>query len=220
MTRLPRKWNSNITQVHACNQKSQYDVWHKWNETSYTLRGATGVTIQPHQVLRLPRKMTLMIDPPHIWNLIYIARNNSTHPPTSPNIAPATKNDIPKHEESVLKTDEASFKMADDSSMIRTQTRHLAPARSPRLLFALRRRILYGELHRFALQLSTQISPNTIRLLPRKVSWLILITDETSFTLRGATGLILQHHQILRNKLSWFMIDPPHIWNVQYCTCH
>ena len=46
--------------------------------------------------------------------------------------------------------------------MIRAWTRHLAPARSPRLLFALRRRILYWKLQHFALRLSTQISPNTV----------------------------------------------------------
>ena len=42
--------------------------------------------------------------------------------------------------------------------MIRPWTRHLAPARSPRILFALRRRILYGKLQHFALRLSIQIS--------------------------------------------------------------
>ena len=40
----------------------------------------------------LPRKMNLSIDPPHIWNVIYNARNNKRHPPTPPNTAPATKN--------------------------------------------------------------------------------------------------------------------------------
>ena len=35
-------------------------------ETSFTRRGATRVTLQPHQILRLPRKMNLMIDPRHI----------------------------------------------------------------------------------------------------------------------------------------------------------
>ena len=40
------------------------DPLHVWNdEMSFTVRGATGVTLQPHQILRLPRKMTLMIDP-------------------------------------------------------------------------------------------------------------------------------------------------------------
>ena len=42
-------------------------------ETSFTMRGATNVTGQVHQILRLPRKMNLMIDPRHIWNVIYNA---------------------------------------------------------------------------------------------------------------------------------------------------
>ena len=53
--------------------------------------------------------MTLMIDPRHIWNAIYTAWSNRTHPPTSPNIAPATKNDVPKSEQKSSETDEASF---------------------------------------------------------------------------------------------------------------
>ena len=32
-------------------------------ETSFTMRGATSLALQPHQMLRLPRKMTRMIDP-------------------------------------------------------------------------------------------------------------------------------------------------------------
>ena len=46
-----------------------------------------------YKVLRLPRKMNLMIDPHHIWSVIYNARSNSQHPPTSPNTAPATQNE-------------------------------------------------------------------------------------------------------------------------------
>ena len=34
--------------------------------TSFTMRGATGIALQPHQILRLPRKTTLMIDLRHI----------------------------------------------------------------------------------------------------------------------------------------------------------
>ena len=51
------------------------------------------VTFQLHQTLRLPRKITLMIDPPDIWNVQQNTRSNRSHPPTSPNIAPSTKND-------------------------------------------------------------------------------------------------------------------------------
>ena len=61
----------------------------KWN----TMRGTTSVILQLHQILRLPRKMSLRIDPAHIWNVIYHAWSNSTHLPTSPNNAPATEND-------------------------------------------------------------------------------------------------------------------------------
>ena len=60
-------------------------------ETSFTMRGATVNTLQPHQILRLPPKMNLRIDPHHIWNVIYNVRSNTHHPPTSPNTAPATK---------------------------------------------------------------------------------------------------------------------------------
>ncbi len=57
----------------------------------FELCGATGVTSQLHQILRLPRKMNLMIDPRLTWNVIYKARSNRNHPPTAPNTAPATQ---------------------------------------------------------------------------------------------------------------------------------
>ena len=91
-----KKWHSKITKCCACHEK-----WFSWlisvtYETSFTMRGATSITLQPHQILRLPRKMALMIDVRHIWNVIYNARSNKHHPPTSPNTAPATQNCIPK----------------------------------------------------------------------------------------------------------------------------
>ena len=55
------------------------------------MRAASKVTLQPHQILRLPRKMNLINDLRHIWNVISNARSQSSHPPTSPNTAPATK---------------------------------------------------------------------------------------------------------------------------------
>ena len=57
------------------------------------MRGATGVTIQPHQILRLSRRKTHVLNPHHMWNLIYNARSNRCHDPTSPNIAPVTRKD-------------------------------------------------------------------------------------------------------------------------------
>ena len=57
------------------------------------MRGATSVILQPHKILRLPRDMNLMLNSLHTCNAIYTARNDRQHPPTSPNIAPATKNE-------------------------------------------------------------------------------------------------------------------------------
>ena len=94
------------------------------------LRLPRKVTLALHQILRLPRKMNLMIDPWHKWNVIYNARSNMRHSPNSPNTAPATKNDRPKSQRNLLKTDETSFPMRGrsdhDPSMIRAWNRQSA----------------------------------------------------------------------------------------------
>ena len=84
---------SKLTKYCACHAK-----WLSWSilfthETLFTMRGATSVIVQTHQILRLPRKMNLMIDPCHTCNAIYNARSNKCHCPNSPNTAPATKNE-------------------------------------------------------------------------------------------------------------------------------
>ncbi len=79
----------------ACHAKWLSCLYRTTYETSFTMRGATLVTVQHHQILRLPRKTNLMIDPRRMWNvhwnLIYNARSNTGYRPTSANIAPATK---------------------------------------------------------------------------------------------------------------------------------
>ena len=82
---------SNFSKYCACHAK-----WISWlilvtHETLFTMRGVTTVIVQTHQILRLPRKMNLMIDPCHTWNAIYNARSNKCHCPNSPNTAPATQ---------------------------------------------------------------------------------------------------------------------------------
>ena len=48
------------------------------------MRGATGVAVQPHQILRLSRRKTRILSPHHIWNLILqcaeqqVSRSNLT----------------------------------------------------------------------------------------------------------------------------------------------
>ena len=247
------------------------------------------VTVQHHQILRLPRKVTVMTDPRHIWHVTYNARNNQCHPPTSPNTAPATQNDchnwsssretlfpmrgttgvILEHQRIYCachakwlsniskKFLENSWNVISnagpirewsehDPSNIRAGNRPPQPASQQRWLFALATRIFYWKIQHFALRLSFQISPNTapatksnsstspntapatqsnchdwssshmtchLQCAEQPVSssniteycachakwlWWLILVYETLFTMRGTTGGILQHHQILR----------------------
>ena len=85
------KWHSHITKCCACHEKwhsnittycARHEKWHctwheKWHHHHQVLRLPWKVTCQHHQILHLPRKMTLMIDPAHIWNVIYIEQQAS-----------------------------------------------------------------------------------------------------------------------------------------------
>ena len=135
------------------------------------------VTLQLHQILRLPRKMNLMIDPHQIWNVIYNARSNRSHPPTAPNTAPATQTHSHDSSSSHMK------------SHLQCAEQHWFPSNFTK----------YCACH------------------AKWISWLIRITYETSFTMRGATNRTPQLHQILRlpRKMN-LMIDPRRIWNVIY----
>ena len=115
---------SHLTKYCTCHVK-----WVSWlilltYETSFTIRGRTGLTLPTHQLLRLPRKMTVMIDRAHIWNVIYNARSNRHHPPTSPNIAPATQNCTPKIQEKFVENGWSVISQcATDPRMIRAWSR-------------------------------------------------------------------------------------------------
>ena len=202
---------SNLTKYCACHaERLTYLVLITY-ETSFTVRGATGVTIQPHQILRLPRKMTRLLYRPHIWNVISNARSNRCHYPTSPNTAPATKNDTARFQRKSPKTDETSFPMRGrsehDPSMIRAWSDHENANRnpprkwgyfssSPRAFsiekYNVSRPILHSNLHQ-------------ILRLPRKVP--------------------LELHQILRlSRRKTHILSPHRIWNVIYSArsnrCH
>ena len=62
--------SSNFTKYCTCHAKWLWWLIRVTYETSFRMRGATRVTLHLHQILRLPRKMNLMIDPRHIWNVI------------------------------------------------------------------------------------------------------------------------------------------------------
>ena len=168
---------SNFTKYCACHAKGISWLILLTYETSFTMCGATVNTLQLHQILRLPRKMNLMIEPHHVWNVIYNVWSNRPHPPTSPNTAPATQNESYDWSTSHMK-------------------RHLQCAKQ-------------------------QASPsNLTKYCPchtKWISWLILLSYETSFTMRKATGITLQPHQRLRlPRKRNDSIVPAHIWNVIY----
>ena len=149
---------SNLTKYCACRVKRISSLIRVTYETSFTMRGATSIALQRHQILRLPHKKSLVFDPRHIWNVIYNARSNRHRPPTSPNTAPATQNDSHDWSSSHME-------------------RHLQCAEQ-------------------------QASPCNLTKYcachAKWLSWLIFVTYGTSFTMRGATGITLQPHQILR----------------------
>ena len=189
---------SNLTKYCACHaERLTYLIIIRY-ETSFTMRGATGVTIQPHQILRLSHKMTRMLDRRHIWNLISNARSNRYHDPTSPNTAPATKNDTARFQRKSPKTGETSFPMRGrsdhDPSMIRpwseNENANRNPPRnrgyfstSPRAFsivkYNVSRPILHSNLHQ-------------VLRLPRKV------TLERHQVLRPPRKVTLERHQVLR----------------------
>ena len=102
-----KKWRSKITKYCAC-----HATWVSWlmsvtHNTSFTMRGAISITIQPHQMLPLPRQMMRIIDCRRICNVICNARSHRHRPPTSPNTAPATQKCTPKSKRNSPKTVEA-----------------------------------------------------------------------------------------------------------------
>ena len=157
---------SNLTKYRACHTEWLACLIVVTYETSFTMRGATGVTIQPHQILRLPRKMTRLLYRPHIWNFIYIARSNQCLPPNSPNTAPATQNDHLTCGRNLRKTGETSFPMRgrseNDPSMIRAWKRKPQPASQVRLLFELPRSIFYCKIQRFDPNPTFKHSPSAV----------------------------------------------------------
>ena len=203
------------------------DPRHIW--TSFTMRRVTGLILQRHQILHLPRKMTLVIDVRHIWDVIYNARSNRTHPPTSPNIAPATLNDshdwCPSHMRRHLQCTEQQDSSSNVTKYCTSHVKWLSWLMSVTYATSVTMRGPTGAIHQ----------RHQVLLLPRKMtriidprdiwnviyncaeqqvsytnvtkycachvkwlSWLMPVTYERSFTMRGATGITLQPHQILR----------------------
>ena len=145
---------SNVTNYCACHEK-----WFSWfsilgtYETSFTLRGATGVIVQRHQILRLPRKMI-------VQNVREICANRLAA--------------------------EVSFRARHEHFVWKNIILFRAPAIIPNFT-------KYRACHE-----KRQLNFTKYCACHEKwLSWLILVTYKTSFTMRGPTEVILHHHQIL-----------------------
>ena len=148
--------------------------------------------------------MTLMLDLRQVWNVQYNARSNGSPTPTSPNIPPATNNY--SHDSWLI------FVTHERSSTMRTSSNYnagCAPACDlPK----------FHEMLRLPRRVTLQL--HLILRLARKTALMVdsrRVTHKTSSTMRRATGIALQHHQILplpRN--SEFQIWQKNPWVKQY----
>ena len=152
-----------------------------------------------------------MIDVRRIWNVMYNARSNRSHPPTSPNTAPATQNDCDDWSASHMKRHLQCAEQQDSQSNF---TKYCAGHAKwiPWLI-----RVSHMKRHLECAE--QQESPSTFTKYcachGKWISWLIRLTYETSFRMRGASKVNLEPHQILRlPRKMHLMIDPRHIWNV------
>ena len=122
-----------MTKYFACHEEGLSWLILVTYETSFTMRRATALTLQRHQILCLPQKITLQNSPKYERDLVKTAE-----------------------------TSEKSFTADQDPTMSRAWSENELvspqPAAQLKLLFALI--ILYGRQH-FALPLSFQISPNS-----------------------------------------------------------
>ena len=202
---LRRPYSFHLADAFCMEKNSRSGYLPKFHEL---LRLPRKVTLQLHQILRLPRKVTLMINPRHIWNVIYNARSNRSHPPTSPNTAPATKNES-RHIWNVIYN-------ARSNTGYRATSPNTAPATKDDShdwsSSHMKRHLQCAEK-----QESSSNFTKYCACHERWLSWLILVTYSMWFTMRGATLVTVQHHQILRlpRKMT-LMIDPRHIWNLIY----
>ena len=128
---------SNLTKYRACHTKWLACLIVVTYETSFPMRGATGITIQPHQILRLPRKMTLQDFEENLQKKVKRHFQCGADPSM---IRPWSDH---------------------DPSMIRPWKRKPQPASQVRLLFQLTTSIFYCKIQRFAPNLTFKPSPNT-----------------------------------------------------------
>ena len=175
---------SNITKYCACHAKWMSSMICVTYETSFPMRGANQVTLQPHQILRLPRNLEAQdFSAKTPWMLPPIERRFDDNPNTSDDIRryPTTKSS--------------------------SRTRRFGDLTRPSL-----ETILYCKIQHFASLLSPKMSrsaapvtkshpptsPNTAPATQNECHHWSASQLRKSFPMRGASKVTLQHQQILR----------------------
>ena len=161
-------------------------------ETSFTIRGATGIIHQRHQILCLPRKMTRIINPRDTCNVIYNARNNRHRPSNSPDVVPRKITRIinPRNICNVIYNARNNRYHPPTSPNTAPATQNDSHDWCPSHIT--------HHLQCAEQQISSSNITKYCACHAKWISWLIFVTCETSFSMRGATGITLQPHQILR----------------------
>ena len=116
---------SHFTKYCACHAKWISCLIRITYETSFPMRGATGINLQPHQILRLPRKIAL------------------------PNLREINWKQLKWHFQCATDPTMIRPRSEHDPRMIRPRKRKPQPAAPQRLLFALARSRFYWQLQRF-----------------------------------------------------------------------
>ena len=121
------------------------------------------------------------------WNVTDIARSNRRHCPTSPNIAPATQNDSHAWFSSHMK---CQLQCAEQQASLSSLAKYCACHAKWLACLTL---VIYN-------------ARSSACHAKRLSSLLIPVTHETAFTVRGATDVILQPHQIRKVTLQHHQI--------------
>ena len=208
---------SKLTKYCACHEKRISWLILVTHETLFTMRGTTGGILQHHQILRLPRKMILQKFQQNFSKTSFTMRDRSEtiprmiragsehetvtpQPASQPRLlfTPTTSILYWKIQHFALRL---SFQISPNTAPAAKNDTWTSPNTAP---------ATQNEFHdwsawhmkRYLQCAEQQVASSNITKYcachAKWLSWSIRDTPETLFTMRGTTGGILQHHQILR----------------------
>ena len=207
-----KKWDSKITKYCACHEKWCASLIVVTYETSFTMRGATGITLQPHQILRLPRKIALQ-------NQRQICRKQLKRQfqcgDDSSMIREWSEHDPSMNSSSRTRPfAEVTFRAAETHFVLKITTFRASAIYPNFTEYCACHKKWHAKIPKCCASHKKWHSKTTKYCACHKKwdskitkycacheKWcasLIVVTYETSFTMRGATGITLQPHQILR----------------------